>query len=81
MADTITIKSGALGGRVSMPKLGDDELGYHTDEKALYIGTESGNERLCGANDVSELNAKIEALGKRIDDITARLDALENPSE
>ena len=81
MADTITIKSGALGSRGSMPRLAMDELGYRTDEKALYIGSNIVNVRLCGANDVTELNAKIEALNGRLNDITARLDALETPSE
>ena len=90
MADTIRIRSGALNGRNEMPKLryaevvnGEQkgsEIGFNTDEIALYIGTKNGNVRLCGANDITELNAKIEALGIRIDDITARLEALE-PSE
>lgn len=74
MADLITIKSGAMGGRSSMPKLAVDELGYLTDEKALYIGTESGNVRLCGVNDISELNT-------RLDDIITRLEALESKEE
>ena len=73
MADLITIKSGAMGDRSSMPKLAVDELGYRRDEKALYIGTESGNVRLCGADDIKELNTKL-------DEIITRLEALE-PSE
>lgn len=74
MADTIKIKSGALGDRTVMPKLVENELGYQTNEKALYIGTSSGNVRLCGADDISDLN-------KRIDDIIARLEALEPDEE
>ena len=74
MADLITIKSGAMGDRNTMPKLAVDELGYRTDEKALYIGTESGNVRLCGVNDVSDLN-------NRMDDIITRLEALEPKEE
>lgn len=74
MADLITIKSGALGDRNTMPKLSVDELGYRTDEKALYIGTESGNERLCGVNDIKELN-------NRIEEIITRLEALEPKEE
>ena len=69
MADLITIKSGALGDRGTMPKLNKDELGYRTDEKALYIGTDGENERLCGVGDI----ARLEAL---ISDITARLDEM-----
>lgn len=66
MADVITIKSGALGDRTKMPNLNENELGYRTDEKALYIGTKDGNVRLCGADDIQN--------------IIARLEALENPS-
>lgn len=74
MGDLILVKSGALGDRSVMPALQTDELGYRTDKKELYIGTESGNVRLCGADDVTELLAKIE-------NITVRLDVLEKPSE
>lgn len=71
MNDLILIKSGALAdknGRTTMPSLqygavGSEvvgsELGYRTDKKELYIGTRDGNVRLCGANDVSEINGKI----------------------
>ena len=61
MADLIKIK----GGKGTVPTLQDKELGYSRDEQALYIGTENGNVKLCGA----ELFAKIE-------EIIARLDAL-----
>ena len=73
MADLITIKSGSFNGRSTMPRLSVDEIGYQKDEQALYIGTESGNVRLCGADDVKELNTKL-------DEIITRLEALE-PSE
>ena len=74
MADLIRIKGGALGNRVQMPQLRYDkekghEIGYRSDEKALYIGTADGNVRLCGAEDLTEIIA-------RLDDITARLDSL-----
>ena len=78
MADLITIKSGSLGSRQEMPKLSADELGYRTDEEALYIGSEAGNKRLCGVKDVADIIARIDALSARIDEIIARLDA---PSE
>ncbi len=70
MADLITIK----GGSGNVPTLQDRELGYSKDGKALYIGTSNGNVRLCGADDIGALNTLI-------NNITARLDALENPSE
>lgn len=70
MADLITIK----GGSGNVPTLQDRELGYSKDEKALYIGTSNGNVRLCGADDIGALNTLI-------NNITARLDALEKPSE
>ena len=69
MADLIKIK----GGRGTVPTLQDREMAYGKDEKALYIGTDGGNERLCGAGDIAQLIA-------RIDEIIARLEALE-PTE
>ena len=63
MADLIAIKSGALSDRSTMPKLNNDELGYRTDEKALYIGTDNGNVRLCGAEDLVKLNNLSTAVG------------------
>ena len=87
MADLITIK----GGSGDVPTLQDRELAYRKDEKALYIGTGDKNVRLCGAEDaeridaigaaVSGLNAKNEEMSKLIENITARLEALETPSE
>jgi len=88
MNDLMRIKCGALGDRAQMPTLSYDsskgcELGYRTDEEALYIGTAKGNVRLCGANDISVLNARLDVLTTRldsmstlIDNITARLDAM-----
>ena len=86
MSDSINIKCGALGNRAEMPKLAYDkekgcELGYRTDEMALYIGTVNGNARLCGANDVSTLTTEINNLKNAINDILARLGELENPTE
>ena len=69
MADLIRIK----GGSGAVPTLQDREIAYSKDEKALYIGTDNGNVRLCGADDISELR-------QLISDIAARL-ALETPSE
>ena len=74
MANVMRIKYGELGNRSEMPKLQFEkdkgcELGYRTDEKALYIGTANGNVRLCGADDIEELC-------QAINNINARLDAL-----
>ena len=91
MDDSIRVRSGDLNGRAEMPKLGyahirndgkkaGSEIGYHEGEEALYVGTKNGNKRLCGANDVTTLEAKISALEGQISTITARLDAL-TPSE
>lgn len=78
MADSVKIKSGELGNRSEMPKLAYDEtngseLGFRTDEKALYIGTQGGNVRLCGAGDIAAIREYIDGL---VADINARLDAL-----
>ena len=93
MDDSVRIRSGTLNGRTEMPRLRyaettsdgkklGSEIAFQTEEKALYIGTNEGNVRLCGANDVSEINARIEALSKRIDEIIVRLEALEpKPTE
>lgn len=57
MSDLITIKSGALGDREEMPSLAIGELGYRTDEKALYIGTTEGNVKLCEAGLIDRVAA------------------------
>lgn len=57
MADLIKIKGGA-----GAADLAERELAYHTAEKALYIGTANGNQRLCGAEDVSKLQKQIDQL-------------------
>ncbi len=86
MADLILIKTGVLGGRAEMPKLQYDvdkgsELGFQGEEEALYIGTKNGNVRLCAAGDIADINAKIDAINGDIENIIARLDALENTGE
>lgn len=87
MDDGIRIRSGDLNGRTEMPRLRHSEiradgkkigseLGFHEGENALYVGTKKGNVRLCGAGDTAALSARIDALSKLIEEITARLDAL-----
>lgn len=85
MADLIKIKSGAKGNREKMPKLEVGELGYATDEKALYIGTASGNVRLCGADDYNAIMTEINGIKAEITqikaDITEIQALLNKPSE
>ena len=85
MADLIRIKSGAVSKeRPEMPKLNESELGYRTDTEELYIGSDGENVRLCGKGDlamIQELRATITSLSGIIEDITARLETLEMPSE
>lgn len=73
MADLIRIK----GGSGEVPTLQDRELAYRKDEKALYIGTDNGNVRLCGAENA----VRIEEINTLLENITARLDAIEKLSE
>ena len=89
MPDLIQIK----GGSGDVPTLNDRELAVkkNGNESELYCGINGENIRLCGAKDktmidalytsVSELQAKINEINTAIDDITARLGALETPSE
>ena len=81
MSDIIRIK----GGRGTVPTLQDRELAYSKDEKALYIGTENGNERLSGSGDDSAMKAYVDGLvadiNARLEDIEARLEALETSKE
>jgi len=94
MDDTMRIKSGALRGRELMPRLDyartengkklGSELGYQTEEEALYIGTPKENKRLCGVSDVERiksLEAKVTSLEGQISTIMARLEASEAPTE
>lgn len=64
------------------------ELGYQTEEEALYIGTFDGtireNKRLCGVKDIeriTDLEAKVTSLEGQISTIMAHLEALESPEE
>ncbi len=79
MNDKIHIRTGALSeGRTEMPALSYDkdkgsELGYRTDEEALYIGTGAGNKRLCGAKDVGNINARIDAINETVTSVLAQI--------
>lgn len=73
MADLIQIK----GGNGAVPTLQDRELAYGKDEKALYIGTESGNVKLVTAITDADVSDRLAELSGQIADIITRLDALE----
>lgn len=70
MADLITIK----GGSGEVPALQDREIAFRKDEKALYIGTANGNERLCGVGDIPALYEEIDRLKTQVEEIKARLE-------
>ena len=61
-----------------MPLLSSGELGYHLKENALYIGTSMNarNVRLCGEDDVANINAQIEELRGLISGINAQIETL-----
>ena len=69
MADLIKIK----GGSGNVPTLQDRELAYKKGEKALYIGTDSENVRLCGAGDVAEINARTDLINA---DLSSRINLI-----
>ena len=82
MADLIRIK----GGNGNVPDLQDRELAIKKNgtESELYCGIGGKNVRLCGAGDAVRIEAlytEIDSLKGIINTITARLDALEIPSE
>ncbi len=87
MADKIKLKAG----EGATPKLENREPAYNKTEKSLYIGTESGNEKVGDAgweqriktceSQITATNARIDELNVSIAEIIARLDALTTPSE
>lgn len=80
MADLIQIK----GGSGNVPTLQDREIAYSKDEKALYIGTSSGNVRLCGVEElvkIADIYTKIDNITTQLGELQTRLEALETPTE
>lgn len=80
MADTIQLRA---GNKASMPVLLDREIAYVRDEKALYVGTPTGNEKMGAAleNAVASLesamNTAIETFDGELDIIFGKTTALE----
>lgn len=83
MNDSVRIRSGALNGRAEMPRLkyaetinGEKhgaEIGFNTEEKAIYIGTESGNVKVGDSaweERIKVLEAKIAELTEGEDEPT-----------
>ena len=70
LADTIQIRAGA---KANMPVLALRELAYVTDEKALYIGTAAGNQKLCDA----DLESTVTAQGNAISGVQTTLSGLQ----
>ena len=57
MDDLIQIR----GGEKCKAALRERELGYNIAEKALYVGTENGNVKLCRAEDIGKIEGKLTA--------------------
>lgn len=80
MADTIQLRA---GNKNSMPVLLDREIAYVRDEKALYVGTPTGNEKIGAAleNAVASLesamNTAIETFDGEMDIVLGKTTALE----
>lgn len=80
MADTIQLRAGNKSG---MPTLSDREIAYVRDEKALYVGTPTGNEKIGAAleNAVASLesamNTAIGTMSGQMDVIASRTGTLE----
>lgn len=80
MADTIQLRA---GNKASMPVLLDREIAYVRDEKALYVGTPTGNEKMGAdlenavASLESAMNTAIETFDGEMDIILGKTTALE----
>lgn len=80
MADVIKLK----GGSGDVPTLADKEPAYSRSEKALYVGTPNGNEKVGDANwetRIAALEGEVLALRNTLNEMNNRLEALEQPSE
>ena len=63
MADSIQIKATEAGSEPKNALLNHKELGFHTDEEALYIGYNGRkNIKLCQASDVGRVAEKVDSL-------------------
>ena len=65
MADTILLRA---GNKAHMPTLINREIGYCKDEKALYIGTPTGNVKLGGITEAERTAIINEAVAKALEE-------------
>ena len=65
MADTILLRA---GNKAHMPTLINREIGYCKDEKALYIGTPTGNVKLGGITEEERTAIINEAVAKALEE-------------
>ena len=69
MADNIYLRAGRKAG---MPNLADREPAFVRDERALYIGTSTGNLKLCEAGTIDkvvELEESLAELGEAVEEL------------
>lgn len=69
MKDPIQIRAGKLDGRKEMPRLADYEIAYQMEEKAMYIGTPTGNVKLGGITEEERTAIINEAVAKALEEI------------
>lgn len=70
MADSIKFKRGA---KAKLPKLDYGEPAFVSDEKELYIGTESGNIKLTSRSEIEDLETKNNELSSQLEDMAEYL--------
>lgn len=70
MADTIKFKRGA---KAKLPSLNYGEPAFVSDEKELYIGTESGNIKLTSKSEIEELKKKDTELSSQLEQKTDKI--------
>ena len=56
MADKIKLRAGS---KAKIPILSEREIGYCTDENALYIGTPEGNKKVGGSVSIEDIIAAL----------------------
>ncbi len=74
MQDLIRLK----GGSGEVPDLQDREPAVHKKNKELYIGINGENVRMCGANDLTEINSKINEILSEISTLTTTIANIES---
>ena len=80
MADTIQIRAGA---KANMPQLAVREIAYVTDEDggALYIGTATGNKKLCTVGTIQTITNMSNHLNEMETTLEGKLNEMETTLE